>query len=155
MDLPIYLAVGLLASGYILNSNGRPVTSNSIINTNKKKQIQNQSGGSLISSPTNSNAIHPSNSNSDSLSRKSDMIGNIVPFYFNTLNETNLKRVKNPNYDSNELKKELVNLFASTPIEITRFESPISTTNNPDSNEISDWQGGPKGLYAENNLNQT
>ena len=135
MDIPIYLAIGLLASGCVLNQNGRKVPANKPAIKKINDTYEQIGCGPQTSSPIKHNI-------------------NIVPFYFHANNETNIKRIKNPNYDSNLLKMQIENL----PIEFSKIVSTAtSTSNHPQKQaDISDWKNqGPEGLYADSNLNNT
>jgi hypothetical protein len=163
MDIPIYIGLGLVASGYFLNKDGKQERKKNQIATKKKnEQLDNKkSGGNNIYDSGYFQKVREIEDEKviTNFEKSFDPINtNIIPHFFNTLNETHIKRVKNPKYDKNLFKTELTKVMRTTPIQLTQLEPPSNDLTDVNQNaavEVGGMDGtSPKGLYAETELNK-
>mgnify|MGYP000959748376 CR=1 FL=1 len=163
MDIPIYVGLGLLASGYILNKDGKQ--SRKKMTVEKKKlddELENKkSGGNNIYDSGYFNRVREIEDEKviTNFEKSFDPINtNIIPQFFNTLNESQSQHVSNPKYDKNLFKKELAKIMKTTPFELVKLEptpNDLTDVNQDSSIEINGMDGSPpKGLYAETELNR-
>src|SRR5580692_3767045 len=121
MDLPVYVILGLVASGYLLNQNGKQARNTPPV-SNKKREEQNENKKSGNHNIYDSAYFQKVREIEDekvipNFEKGFDPFNtNVIPHYFNTLNETNVKRVKNPMYDQNLFRKEMAKVLGNTPI---------------------------------------
>ncbi len=162
MDLPIYLTLGLLAGGYMLNDEKQPRPAPKLDPKVRLDQHENKkSGNHNIYDSSYFNKVREIEDEKviKNFEKSYDPINtNVIPFYFNSLNETNVKRIKNINYDTTLFQKELARVMEKTPIAITRLEptpNDLTVLNQDGSVESGGFQGDPpRGLYAETDLNK-
>lgn len=163
MDIPIYVGVGLLLSGYLLNREGKQTRAKPKINTKKKEDLleNKKAGGHNIYDSGYFQKVREIEDERviANFEKGFDPINtNIIPHYFNTLNETQTKRVRNPKYDKNVFRKELAKIMKTTPIELSILEptpNDLTDINQDASVETGGWNGSPpKALYAETELNR-
>lgn len=163
VDIPIYVGLGLIASGYFLNKKGKQARHQPKITEKTQDEIleNKKSGNNNIYDsgyfqkvreiedehviPTFEKSFDPINTN-------------VIPYFFNSLNETQIKRVRNPRHDPNLFQKELTKVMQQTPIVLSRLEpTPNDLTDVSQDNaiETGGWNGSPpKGLFAETELNR-
>jgi len=163
MDIPIYIGLGLVASGYFLNKEGKQARRKPVIDTQKKDdQIANKkSGGNNIYDSGYFQKVREIEDERviTNFEKSFDPINtNIIPHFFNTLSETQLKRVNNPKYDKNLFKKELTKVMKTTPIQLSQLEptpNDLTDLNQNGAFEVGGLDGSPpRGLYAETELNK-
>lgn len=163
MDIPIYIGLGLFAGGYFLNQQGKQARRKQVIDTKKQDdQLENKkSGGNNIYDTGYFQKVRDIEDEKviTNFERSFDPINtNIIPHFFNTLNETQVKRVKNPKYDKNLFHKEVTKVMKTTPIQLSRLEptpNDLTDLNQNGAVEVGGLDGSsPKGLYAETELNR-
>lgn len=163
MDLAIVAGLGLSAVGYFLNKDGKQARTKEELDEHQKDaQLENKKGGGnnvydmgyfqKVKEIEDDHVIPNFEKSFDPINT------NIIPRFFNTLNETQVKRVKNPNYDKDLFHKELSKIMKTTPIELAVLEptvNDLTDINQDGSLESGGWAGSPpKGLYAETELNR-
>jgi len=163
MDIPIYLGLGLLASGYALNRGGKQARSKPKLDKKKKDaELENKkAGGRNVYEAGYFQKVREIEDDRviANFEKSFDPINtNVIPHYFNTLNETQVKRVKNPKYDKNVFNKELSKIMKEIPIQLSKLEptpNDLTDLNQDASLETGGTSGSPpKGLYAETELNK-
>jgi hypothetical protein len=163
MDIPIYVGVGLLVGGYFLNKDGKQARDKIPIESKTQEELLEikKAGGHNIYDNGYFQKVRKIEDEKvvASFEKGFDPINtNVIPYYFNTINETQIKRVKNPHYDRNLFNKELTKIMKTTPIELTRLEpvpNDLTDVNQDGSLETGGWNGSsPKALYAETELNK-
>lgn len=163
MDIPIYVGAGLLLSGYLLNREGKQARAKPKVDTKKKEDLleNKKAGGHNIYDSGYFQKVREIEDERviANFEKGFDPINtNIIPHYFNTLNETQTKRVRNPKYDKNVFRKELAKIMKTTPIELSILEptpNDLTDINQDASVETGGWNGSPpKALYAETELNR-
>ncbi|MEO0236705.1 MAG: hypothetical protein ABIN35_00535 [candidate division WOR-3 bacterium] len=164
MDIPLYLGIGLLISGYLLNKNGKQPRktlqeSQTIIDKNLET---GKAGGQNIYDNACYQKIREIEDEKviSNFEKSFDPINtNIIPRFFNNLSETQSRRIKNPSYDRNLIYKELSRITGKpqkqTP-EIKKLEpipNDLSILNQNNSVESGGLDGSPpRFLYAENDV---
>lgn len=163
MDLAIVAGLGLTTVGYFLNKDGKQARNKEELNERQKDaQLENKKGGAnnvydmgyfqKVKEIEDEHVIPNFEKSFDPINT------NIIPRFFNTLNETQVKRVKNPNYEKDLFHKELEKIMKTVPIELSALEptvNDLTDINQDGSLEANGWAGSPpKGLYAETELNR-
>ena len=161
MDLPIYVGLAMMAGGYLLNKDGKQARGKPPKSTKQEQDLlENKKGGGnnvydmgyfqKVREIEDDNVIPNFEKSFDPINT------NIIPRFFNTLNETQVRRVKNPNYDKDLFHKELSKIMATTPIEMAVLEptvNDLTDINQDDALESGGINGSPpQGLYAETEL---
>jgi hypothetical protein len=159
MDIPLYITLGLLAGGYALNKEGkqsRKISNDKFINgknTNGNISVENvRSGNNNVYDMGYYKKVKEIEEEKviKNFEKSFNPIAtNIIPYFFNTLNESNVKRTKNSKYNKNIFIKELSNALNISP-ELVKLEpksndlSVVATGNGPH---------GPNGVDADNGFN--
>jgi hypothetical protein len=163
MDIPIYVGLGLLASGYIFNKDGKQARQKPKVDVKHQNDLleNKKAGGHHIYDTGYFNKVREIEDEKviANFEKSFDPINtNVIPFFFNTLNETQVKRVKNPRHDRNLFQKEMAKIMKTTPMILSQLEptpNDLTTVNQDASIETGGWNGSPpNGLYAETELNK-
>jgi len=163
MDIPVYLGLGLLASGYLLNREGKQARTQLKPSTRKRDdELENKkAGGNNIYDSGYFQKVREIEDDHviPNFEKSFDPINtNVIPHYFNTLSETQTKRVANPKYNKNVFNKELAKVMDVIPIELSKLEATPNdlTILNQDAQLETGGTSGtlPNGLYAETELNK-
>jgi hypothetical protein len=116
MDLPIYVMMGLLASGYALNQSGKQARKTPPLDPKKRSdQHENKkAGGNNIFDSGYFNKVREIEDELviKNFEKSFDPINtNIIPHFFGNLTESNVKKTKNPLYDRNLFMREVARII--------------------------------------------
>jgi len=159
MELPLYIVAGLIATGMALNRDGKQERKMDVVDSQIK--TDDKTGGNNIYDNSYFQKVREIEDKKviANFERSFDPINtNIIPHYFNNLNETNIKKIRNPLYDKNLFHRELSRVMKAPEILATKLEplpNDLTLLNQDRSVEVGGWEGdGPRAVYAEPELNR-